>query len=182
MPQLPQSVAKGQPVTADMFNALLAEVRRLGRIKGSHPVNVTNGPEGPRVWLGVRAAGGTTIQAAWGKLDETLEQGEEAEVSVWEFDGTEWSDTGENETARDRLLLDGESVEADTWVLILYFADRWWVIAAGCSPDDTTTGDSLLGGTQNNSTGNDDMAFDPIGPGDLVYSGGYDSFSDGNLA
>ena len=161
---------------------MLPTGRMNSRVKGleRHSVDVSRQPDGyARIGSVLAQRNGR-----WkGKLDEALEQGSSAMVSLWWHNGTSLADTGTNVEAYDWFLLDGESIEAETKVEVEFHADgKWWVIAAGCSPDDTSTSDSLAGGTSGSSLGNDDMAFDPIGPGDLVFSGGSDSFFDGNLA
>jgi hypothetical protein len=69
--------------------------------------------------------------ACWGKLDEQLNSGSLATVSLWWGSG----DSGLNVTAYDWLLLGGTSLPAQAKVKVEFFPQDnvWWVTGAECS-------------------------------------------------
>lgn len=77
----------------------------------------------------------TPIQMAWrGKLDETLEQGGSATVSIWQYTDSD-ADSTVNVTAHDWFLDTGEELAAGTKVKVEWFPDdagRLYVTGAAC--------------------------------------------------
>ena len=70
----------------------------------------------------------------WGKLDETLEAGGSATVSIWAHPTGNLVDTGVDLTAHDWLLGTGQALESGTKVKVEWFPSclRWFVTNAEC--------------------------------------------------
>jgi hypothetical protein len=70
-----------------------------------------------------------------GKLDGALSQGSSATMSVWHYDGSAETDTGENVTVYDWMLKSGQSVNSGKKVVATLFMDsgRYYVTAAECN-------------------------------------------------
>lgn len=70
-----------------------------------------------------------------GKLDGQLAKDGSATMSVWRFDGSSETDTGENITVYDWMLKTGQTVASGKKVVAEFFMDsgRWYVVAAECA-------------------------------------------------
>jgi hypothetical protein len=74
-------------------------------------------------------SGGGTLA---GVLDTDLAPGGTATMSVWEWNGSNWVDTGDNETVHDWLLVTGQTVAAGRRVVAQRIGSIWVVTAAQC--------------------------------------------------
>jgi hypothetical protein len=82
---------------------------------------------------GMRAIFGTSIQI--GKLDGALSQGGSATMSLWEWDGSTFSDSGTNCTVYDFLLAAGQSIASGKKVVAFgHKQSRYMIVlAAECA-------------------------------------------------
>ena len=130
---------QGDPITAEMFNALLDEVHKLAKLTVQPPLEMSDGPWGKEIRVTGSVGSGSGGDIIRGILDTDMTCGGSATVSVWADDGTD-ADTGDDITAWDWLLLTGQSMDAGTKVVVGYdpLSDKNYVLTGSCVTADGT--------------------------------------------
>ena len=74
------------------------------------------------------------VQPKFGKVDDNPWTTGTATVSIWEWSGSAWADSTENETVYAPPLLASGSIASGKWVRIewVYEVERWEVVSAEC--------------------------------------------------
>lgn len=83
------------------------------------------------VWVLGRGAGSNGLVFA--RLNGALNAGSSVGASIYEFNGTSWSDSGDDETVYDWLMGTGESIADTTKIIAGFYGDYRIVIAARCA-------------------------------------------------
>lgn len=70
--------------------------------------------------------------AMMGKLDDPLTFEGDAVVSIWAWNGSDYADTGDDVTAYDRWLSDGDTLPTGSWVGVMWVGNRFHVFVGQC--------------------------------------------------